>query len=302
MAKREKKDVAQIITDRIIEMLENIGDSKWERPWNDFGNGLPHNPTTGRTYQGTNSFWLMIIGGNFASTAWAGYNQWKKIGATVRGGEKATHIMVPISYTRKDAAGNEILDSNGDPDTRMSYKAYPVFNSEQVDGWEAPKLDDVPLAERLDGAEKFFANTKADVREGNDSRAYYNFIQDFISLPPAAAYKDTKTSTATENLYAVMAHEFTHWTGHESRCDRDLKGNRGVDRARYAFEELVAEIGAAMLCAKLGISATVREDHAEYIQLWLKALKGDKKTIIKAAGMAQKAIDWLDSKQRKAAK
>ena len=301
MAKREKKDVAKIITDRIIEMLENT-DGKWERPWADFGNGLPHNPTTGRTYQGTNSFWLMVIGQKFASTAWAGYNQWKKIGATVRGGEKATHIMVPIQFTRKDANGNEILDANGDPDTRMTYKAHPVFNAEQVDGWEAPKLDDVPLAERLDSAEKYFANTKADVREGSDNRAYYNFVKDFISLPPAGAYKDTKTSTATENCYGVMAHEFTHWTGHESRCDRDLKGNGGADRARYAFEELVAEIGAAMLCAKLGISATVREDHAQYISLWLKALKGDSKAIIKAAGMAQKAINFMDGKQPKAAK
>ena len=296
-AKREKKDIAQIITDQIIAMLENT-DGKWERPWDNFGTGLPHNAVTGRAYQGTNSFWLMVIGGKYASVAWAGYNQWKKIGATVRGGEKATHIMVPIPFTPKDANGNEIMDANGDPEKRMTYKAYAVFNAEQVDGYEAPKLDAVPLAERLDHAETFFANTKGDVREGNDARAYYNFVEDFISLPPLAAFKDTKTSKATENFYSTMAHEFTHWTGHEDRCNRDLNGNRGVDRTRYAFEELVAEIGAAMLCAKLGISTTVREDHAEYIQHWLKALKGDKKAIIKAAALAQKAIDHLDGLQK----
>ena len=300
MAKREKKDVAQIITNRIIEMLESA-DGKWERPWDSFGDGLPHNAVTGRAYQGTNSFWLMIIGGKFASTAWAGYNQWKKIGATVRGGEKATSIMVPVTYNPKDSNGDEILDSNGDPETRLAYKAYPVFNAEQVDGYDAPKADAVPLAERLDHAEKFFANANADVRE-NPSRAYYNYVEDFVSLPPLNAFKDTKTSTATENFYSTMAHEFTHWTGHEDRCNRDLKGNRGADRTKYAFEELVAEIGAAMLCAKLGITATVREDHAEYIQHWLKALKGDKKAIVKAAGMAQKAIDHLDGLQPKVAK
>ena len=293
---REKKDVAQIITDRIIEMLENA-DGKWERPWDNFGCGLPHNATTGRAYQGTNSFWLMVVGSKFASTAWAGYNQWKTIGATVRGGEKATHIMVPMPYNRKDSNGDEIRDADGNPESRMAFKAFPVFNAEQVDGYEAPKVSDVPLAERLTTAETFFANTKGDVREGNDARAYYNFVEDFISLPPRAAFKATKTSTATENLYSTMAHEFTHWTGHESRCDRDLTGNRGVDRSAYAFEELVAEIGAAMLCAKLGISTSVREDHSEYIQHWLKALKGDKKAIIKAAGMAQKAIDHLDGLQ-----
>lgn len=297
MAKREKKDVAAIITSRIIEMLENA-DGKWERPWNNFGAGVPHNAVTGRSYQGTNWFWLMLIGDKFASNAWAGYNQWKSIGATVRQGEKATSIMVPMVYNRKDANGNEITDSDGENVKGMAYRAFPVFNAEQVDGYEAPKADDTPLAARLDNAEKFFASTKADVREGDDNRAYYNYMEDFISLPPASAYKDTKRSTATENMYSTMAHEFTHWTGHESRCDRDLKGNRTADRSKYAFEELVAEIGAAMLCAKLGITTDVREDHAQYIKHWLTILKGDNKAIVKAAGMAQKAIDHLEGLQK----
>ena len=297
-AKREKKDVAAIITAKIIAMLEDADENKWERPWDFSGLGMPHNAVTGKPYRGTNWFWLMVAGGNFASNAWAGFNQWKTVGATVRGGEKATSILVPIVYNRKDGNGDEITDANGDTVTGMTYKSYAVFNAEQVDGYEAPEIPTVPLAERLDKAEKWIANANADIREGNDGRAYYNYVGDFISMPPRASFKDTTASTATENFYSTILHELTHWTGHEDRCDRNLKGNRDADRADYAFEELVADIGSAMQCAMLGISNEPRPDHAHYIKGWLKALKNDNKAIIKAAGLAQKAIDHLEGLQK----
>ena len=290
--KREKKDVAQIITDKIIAMLEDADANKWERPWNFTGLGLPHNAVTGKAYRGTNWFWLMVAGGNFASNAWAGYNQWKTIGATVRGGEKATSILVPIVYNRKDSNGDEITDANAATEKGMTYKSYPVFNAEQVDGYEAPKTDDVPLATRIDHAEKWIANANADTREGNDGRAYYNYVADFISMPPLASFKNT------EGYYATILHELTHWTGHESRCDRNLKGNDGADRADYALKELAAEIASAMQCSMLGITSEPRPDHAHYIKGWLKRLKNDKRAIIKAATLAQKAIDHLEGLQK----
>jgi len=91
----------------------------------------------------------------------------------------------------------------------------------------------------------------------------------------------------------------THWTRHASRLDRDLGRKRFAD-AGYAMEELVAEIGAAFLCADLGITPETRDDHAAYIQSWLKAMKGDKRAIFTAASHAQKAADYLNGLQPKA--
>jgi antirestriction protein ArdC len=88
----------------------------------------------------------------------------------------------------------------------------------------------------------------------------------------------------------------THWTRHSSRLDRDLGRKRFAD-AGYAMEELVAEIGAAFLCADLGITPETRDDHAAYIASWLKVLKNDKRAIFTAASHAQKATDYLHGLQ-----
>jgi antirestriction protein ArdC len=89
----------------------------------------------------------------------------------------------------------------------------------------------------------------------------------------------------------VLSHEAIHWTSHVSRCDRQL-GKRFGDDA-YAVEELIAELGSAFTMARLELELTPREDHAEYLQSWLKVLKADKKAIFTAASKAQQAADWL---------
>ena len=112
-------------------------------------------------------------------------------------------------------------------------------------------------------------------------------------MPEANTFRDA------ESYYATLAHETIHWTRHASRLDRDLGRKRFAD-AGYAMEELVAEIGAAFLCADLGITPETRDDHAAYIQSWLKAMKGDKRAIFTAASHAQKAADYLNGLQLKA--
>jgi antirestriction protein ArdC len=99
-----------------------------------------------------------------------------------------------------------------------------------------------------------------------------------------------------ESYYATLAHEVTHWTRHPSRLNRDF-GHKRFGDAGYAMEELVAEIGAAFLCADLGITPETREDHAAYIASWLTVLKQDKRAIFTAAGKAQQAVDWLHARQ-----
>jgi antirestriction protein ArdC len=140
-----------------------------------------------------------------------------------------------------------------------------------------------PLA-LIEEAERFFTATGAVFRHGGN-RAFYAPSADFIQLPPAEAFKDAESYAATK------AHELTHWSGHERRLARSF-GKRFGDQA-YAFEELVAELGAAFLCAGLGITPEPREDHAAYLAHWLDVLKQDKRAIFTAAAHAQRAADFL---------
>ena len=118
------------------------------------------------------------------------------------------------------------------------------------------------------------------------NRAFYALSFDLIQMPPFESFHDA------ESYYATLAHETVHWTRHASRLNRDLGRKRWGD-AGYALEELVAEIGSAFLCAELGITPDVREDHAAYIDSWLQVLKGDRHAIFTAASHAQKAADYL---------
>ena len=108
-------------------------------------------------------------------------------------------------------------------------------------------------------------------------------------MPPFPAFRDAAA------YYATLAHEATHWTGHASRCARDLRGRFGEEA--YAAEELVAELGAAFLCADLALAPEPRPGHAAYVASWLKVLRGDKRAIFTAAAKAQQAADWMHARQ-----
>lgn len=140
----------------------------------------------------------------------------------------------------------------------------------------------------IDEAEACFTATGATFRHGGN-RAFYAPAAHFIQLPPAEAFRDAESYAATK------AHELTHWTGHKERMAREF-GRRFGDRA-YAFEELVAERGAAFLCADLGITPEPRQDHAAYLGSWLEVLKEDKRAIFSAAAHAQRAADFLHGLQ-----
>jgi antirestriction protein ArdC len=168
-----------------------------------------------------------------------------------------------------------------------------VFNAAQVNGLPAPfYATPRPLHRnmaRLDGVEQFFTATGVHIRHGG-ARAFYSPSHDVVQMPEFQAFRDT------ESYYATLAHELTHWTRHPSRLHRDFGGKRFGD-AGYAMEELVAEIGAAFLCADLGITPETREDHAAYIASWLKVLREDKRAIFTAASHAQCAVDHLHQYQ-----
>lgn len=287
-----KINAYEIVTTQIIAAIE-AGAGKFQMPWHrSQSEGLPTNAATGNAYRGINIFnlWVGALAGGFSSSTWASYKQWQAKGAQVRKGEKGTQIVFfkPLEVSREQ-------DGETVKDTIPLIRLSTVFNAEQVDGYEEQTTPVQDLTERLSAADAFVQATGADIRHGG-GQAFYQPGGDYIAMPKREAFTGTDTSNATEAYYSTLLHELTHWTGHKSRLARlELKNRFGSEG--YAFEELVAELGAAFACQSLGITTVPREDHAAYIQSWLKALKGDSKAVFKAAAEAQKALDFLQGLQ-----
>jgi len=218
---------------------------------------------------------------------WATYRQWAELGAQVRKGERASPVVF-WKISDKDEQDDADEGAEDGRRSRVFARGYSVFNAAQVDGYAAPALPVLPEAERIGHAEAFFAAIGADIRHGG-ARACYVPSLDQIRMPPFEAFRDPVA------YYATLAHEATHLTGHTSRCARDLRGRFGEEA--YAAEELIAELGAAFVCADLALAPEPRPDHAAYVASWLKVLRNDKRTIFTAAAKAQAAADWMHAKQ-----
>ena len=287
-----RADIYQRITDRIAAAIE-AGAGEWRMPWYPGADGavpvLPVNAATGKPYRGVNVvvLWATAQAEGYPSAVWATYRQWVELGAQVRKGERASPV---VFWKISDREEQEDADE-GTEDGRRSRvfaRGYSVFNAAQVDGYAAPALPVLPEAERIGHAEAFFAAIGANIRHGG-ARACYVPSLDQIRMPPFETFRDPVA------YYATLAHEATHLTGHPGRCARDLRGRFG-DEA-YAAEELVAELGAAFLCADLALTPEPRPDHAAYVASWLKVLRSDKRAIFAAAAKAQAAADWMHTRQ-----
>jgi antirestriction protein ArdC len=256
-------------------------------PWHTSGrfSFSPINVTSKKPYRGINTvcLWAAAQSKSYERGEWGTYQQWLERGAQVRKGEKATTVV--FWKFANDAAETDDSEAPKAGSSRLLFtRGYSVFNAAQVDGY-APKAEpDRPVIERIEQAEAFFKSVGATVRHGGN-QAYYSAASDYIQMPPFQTFRDGVS------YYSTLAHEHTHWTAPAGRCDRQL-GKRFGDNA-YAAEELVAELGAAFTCAHLGLSTEPREDHAKYIQSWLRVLKADKRAIFTAASKAQQACDWL---------
>lgn len=294
---KTNRDIYQEVTNKIIRLLDRIGENGWQAPFAGLAaQGLPKNPTTENFYQGINipSLWCDQQEKGFTSNQWATFVQWKKKGAQVHKGEKGSPIVFykPLLKVEENDKGEE-------QETYIPIlQLYTVFNANQVDGYEHNEqgtLNEIDFVQRLKAVDDFCTNTGADIRHGG-AGAYYNRSGDYINIPETIAFVDTDKSTATENYYATLLHELTHWTGAPHRLDRD-KAKTKSEKSKYAFEELVADLGAAFMCAQLNIVPTPREDHAHYIKNWLAALRNDKKFIFKAAAQAAKAAEYMNNLQ-----
>ena len=267
------------VTNNIIAKLEQ-GIAPWIKPWQAGSTGADRNAISKKEYQGVNRLILGMSG--YSSPVWASFKQWQDLGATVKKGERGTQIVFYSQVAKKEIKEN---DPNPENSTYAMLKAYYVFNIDQVEGIEyekpAPQLPDFNPIPAL---EDRIAKTGAQISHGG-GRAFYRPSTDSITLP------EKNTFISENHYYATALHELTHWSGAPHRLDR-TKGKRFADTA-YAFEELVAEMGAAFLCADYGIEGELQ--HADYIGNWLQCLKNDNKAIFYAAALAQKAADYINN-------
>lgn len=248
--------------------------------------GLPINAKTGEPYHGINVLvlWAEMADKSFASSKWLTYKQAADMGANVRKGEKSVTGVYYKTVGKRDAA-----KSDDEQETYFMAKPFWLFNVAQIDGLPAD-LANVTSTAPSQGfnphkeAEQLLIKSKASIHYGFDS-AYYAPSADKICLPNRERF------TSESNFYATALHELTHWTGNETRLNRSF-GKRFGDDA-YAFEELVAELGAAFTVGRLGMIDATIETHADYVQSWIQVLKNDKKAIFTAASQAAKASDFI---------
>lgn len=289
------RSIHQTITDSIVTAIENEAASDWQMPWHQGATlARPSNVETGRRYSGINilALWAASQNLNFSSGIWGTFRQWKNAEANVRKGAKASYVVFSKSIAVDD---DEAAPGDDQPVSRPRFiaKATPVFNADQIDGWSEPAPAIRSPAGIDERAEALVQSTTARIENGG-SRACYIPSLDLIRMPRRQAFSGTATSSPTEAYYSTLFHELTHWTAPAQRCDRDLSGSFGTEA--YAIEELVAELGAAFLCADIGISSAPRADHADYIASWLKCLKGDNRAVFKAAAQASKAAAFVRDK------
>jgi len=270
------RDVYQEITDRVIAQLE-AGVTPWIKPWQagavGSAFGVPTNYVTGRAYRGVNVLLLMCSG--YPDQRWLTFNQVVAAGGSVKG-EHGTQVVLFKPYEVRDA-------KRDDGATKMIplIRSFTVFNIAQVKGLEVAPVAE-PATITYTEAASLLAQAKV-VHGG--ARACYIPSVDRIHLPELVAFESEAA------YWGTALHELTHWSGHDSRLNRLEKLARYGDDS-YAREELVAELGAAFLCAQVGIGYASR--HADYIGHWLKVLKGDKKAIVNAASLAQAACDFIN--------
>jgi len=297
-----KSKVKDIVTERLIEKIE-AGGHDWLAPFQK-GNGVYQNVVSRKPYRGINILMAGLLGGG--DTYFATFKQWQElcgltVGNALNGGEnplreEAKGQGVPIVYFK-------MMDKT-DPSTGDKTGTWPlmrystVFGSSQVK--ELPdkvkKLLDSDEMERQSTnkwvtkqhVEDYIEATDAIINREGDKACYYP-ARDTIEMPRLSLWSNL------EQYYPVLLHELTHWTKHEDRCNR--KQSKSWGDKDYAFEELIAELGAAFQCRTLGLHTEPRDDHAAYLASWLKSMKGDSSYIFDAAKLAQQAVDHIESLQ-----
>ena len=295
------KEYARQVSDEIIEQIK-AGVAPWQKPWKPGEKCTPENFSTGKSYTGGNSLYLMSRGirQGHGDNRWGTYGQIQAAGGQVRKGERGTKVLFFTDRARetiKDEAGKPLQDKAGKQVYQEYQRAHPVvrqytvFNVEQADGLNLPPrtAQAPPEWQTHREAERLISASGVAVSHVAGDRAYYNMHQDKVVLPEREQFP-------TANAYYQTAmHELGHATGHPERMDREsLKEglDKGFGSPEYAREELRAEISAMITGERVGVGHDPKRG-AAYVENWMKVLEEDPREIHRAAGEAQRMSDYL---------
>lgn len=266
------KKIYEMVTNQIISKLEK-GTVPWKKP---FASGQAVNWNTQKPYRGINT--MLLDGGEYLT-----FKQIKDAGGKVKKGEKS-QIIVFWKWL-------EVEDKETGEEKNVPFlKYYRVFEvGSQVEGIEPKREYEAFIHDPVEEAEKIKASyINAPSYSSITGGAWYKPFEDRVNVPPMKEFENI------HEYYSTLFHEMIHSTGHSSRLDREgITAHNGFGTERYSKEELVAELGASMLCGVSGIDNETIDNSASYIDSWLRVLKEDKTLIVKASQQAQKASDYI---------
>jgi antirestriction protein ArdC len=267
----------EVVTESIIKQLES-GVAPWRKPWR---TEMPANLASKKEYRGINVFLLASLG--YGSRYWLTYHQAQTLGGSVRKGEHGSKVVFwkIDEYRREDK-------ETGETENRKSIllRYYTVFNLEQCEGIKSP--EPTRIIAPLEQCESIVNSMPNPPGFEQDSRAFYRPSTDTVGMPARSGFD------SVEEYYSTLFHELTHSTGHPSRVGRErIMEHNPFGSEDYSKEELVAEMGAAMLCGVAGIQSRTLDNSASYLQSWINRLRSDSRLIVSAASQAQKAADYI---------
>lgn len=298
MNKTKKSEFYQQVTKQFIDALKN-GAPPWIRPWklNTTVPERPVNAVTGRKYSGINIclLWSAATCNGYNSDRWLTFNQASKLGARVRKGQKGTTAILyrRIQVPSRDENGELVIDIEGNPIKQIIrlMRGFTLFNIEQCDGlpveiYSKSDCRTIPSNwDSHDAAEELLKKTGVTIIHDGNSAVYVP-EEDRIFMPPR------QTFDSPAGYYSTVLHELTHWTGHTERLNRiGISQVHRQESPEYAFEELIAEIGSAYICADLRIPGELH--HEGYVLSWIKLLENDPKAIFNASAKAAEAFSYI---------
>jgi antirestriction protein ArdC len=274
---RQRSSVYEIVAEQVIKQLES-GVAPWHKPWR---TELPCNLVSGKEYRGMNVFLLGSQG--YSSRYWLTFNQANRLGGHVKKGEHSS--LVTFWHI-----GQEKIKADGSKTRPFLLRYYRVFNLCQTEGI-AEKLglgeSSRPVPSILQ-CEAIVAGMPNAPRMEQSNAAWYRPASDTLGMPARGLF------SSAEEYYSTLFHELTHSTGHASRIGREgIEILNTFGNESYSREELVAEMGAAMLCGITGIAPATLQNSAAYLKTWIERLKSDSRLLVSAASAAQKASDYI---------
>ncbi len=292
--KNKRMSVYEIVTDRIINFIEQNNELPWTKPWATI-DSPQQNFSSNTMYKGINMILTSMQG--YSSPYWLTALQVNKLGGVVKKGSKQTPILF---WAQKDKGSKD--DENEDDEekqkTRFILRYYGVFNEAQIEGIEFPKID-IPMRnfnpiEEAERVIRNMPNCPRIIKEG--SSAFYSPFSDTVTVPTPELFIND------EGFYSALFHELSHSTGHPSRLNRfkEENDNHKFGSLSYSREELVAEMSSSFILNTIGANTSKTDlNSAAYVKNWLQALRNDPRMIVSAAGKAEKAADYIMNKEVK---